>query len=208
MKLYGFPPSPNTWKVRAVAAHLGVPLELEIVDLTKGGSHTPDYLAINPDRPHAGAGRWRFQAVRNPPRSCSTSRARSRTRSGRTTHAPGPTSRAGRAGSSRTSARRAASRCCSTAGQAASQYGRARTKPSVAKGLECFNKEARGARRASGKAAVSGRQRTDARRFLGRGAVVLCRRAELPLGALRKASRTGSLASRRCRAGAKPRRTL
>ena len=21
MKLYGFPPSPNTWKVRAVAAH-------------------------------------------------------------------------------------------------------------------------------------------------------------------------------------------
>ena len=23
MKLYGFPPSPNTWKVRALAAHLG-----------------------------------------------------------------------------------------------------------------------------------------------------------------------------------------
>lgn len=48
MKLYGFPPSPNTWKVRAVAAHLGVPLELVFVDLTKGGSHTPDYLALNP----------------------------------------------------------------------------------------------------------------------------------------------------------------
>jgi glutathione S-transferase len=48
MKLYGFAPSPNTWKVRAVAAHLGVPLELEMVDLLKGGSHTPDYLAINP----------------------------------------------------------------------------------------------------------------------------------------------------------------
>ena len=48
MKLYGFPPSPNTWKVRAVAAHLGVPLELEFVDLTKGQSHTPAYLAINP----------------------------------------------------------------------------------------------------------------------------------------------------------------
>ena len=29
MKLYGFPPSPNTWKVRAVAAHLGLPLEIE-----------------------------------------------------------------------------------------------------------------------------------------------------------------------------------
>jgi glutathione S-transferase len=48
MKLYGFPPSPNTWKVRAVAAYLGLPLELEFVDLTKGGSHTPAFLAINP----------------------------------------------------------------------------------------------------------------------------------------------------------------
>ncbi len=48
MKLYGFPASPNTWKVRAVAAHLGIPLEFEFVDLTKGASHTPDYLALNP----------------------------------------------------------------------------------------------------------------------------------------------------------------
>jgi glutathione S-transferase len=48
MKLYGFPPSPNTWKVRAVAAHLGVPLDVEFVDLTKGASHSPEYLAINP----------------------------------------------------------------------------------------------------------------------------------------------------------------
>lgn len=48
MKLYGFPASPNTWKVRAVAAHLGIPLELEFVDLTKGASRTPGYLAINP----------------------------------------------------------------------------------------------------------------------------------------------------------------
>jgi glutathione S-transferase len=48
MKLYGFPPSPNTWKVRAVAAHLRIPLEVEFVDLTKGGSHMPDYLALNP----------------------------------------------------------------------------------------------------------------------------------------------------------------
>jgi glutathione S-transferase len=45
MKLYGFPPSPNTWKVRAVAAQLGIPLELELVDLTK--PRTPEYLAIN-----------------------------------------------------------------------------------------------------------------------------------------------------------------
>ncbi len=48
MKLYGFAPSPNTWKVRAVAAHLGIPLEYEFVDLTKGGSHTPAFLALNP----------------------------------------------------------------------------------------------------------------------------------------------------------------
>jgi glutathione S-transferase len=46
MKLYGFPASPNTWKVRAVAAHLGIPLNLEIVDLTKPRS--ADYLALNP----------------------------------------------------------------------------------------------------------------------------------------------------------------
>ena len=48
MKLYGFPPSPNTWKVRAVAAYLGIPLEIEFVDLLKGASHTPAYLALNP----------------------------------------------------------------------------------------------------------------------------------------------------------------
>src|SRR5262249_20745119 len=46
MKLHGFPPSPNTWKVRAVAAQLGIPLELQFVDLTK--PRTADYLALNP----------------------------------------------------------------------------------------------------------------------------------------------------------------
>jgi glutathione S-transferase len=48
MKLYGFPPSPNTWKVRAVAAHIGLPLELALVDLSKGQQRTPEYLALNP----------------------------------------------------------------------------------------------------------------------------------------------------------------
>ena len=48
MKLYGFPASPNTWKVRAVAAHLGLPLELIIVDLSQGRQRSPDYLALNP----------------------------------------------------------------------------------------------------------------------------------------------------------------
>jgi glutathione S-transferase len=48
MKLYGFPPSPNTWKVRAVAHHLGMPLEFAFVDLSKGEQRKPDYLALNP----------------------------------------------------------------------------------------------------------------------------------------------------------------
>ena len=48
MKLYGFPASPNTWKVRALASYLKTPLELELVDLTKGAQRSPAYLAINP----------------------------------------------------------------------------------------------------------------------------------------------------------------
>jgi glutathione S-transferase len=48
MKLYGFPPSPNTRKVQAVAAHLGVALEFEFVDIMKGQSRTPEFLALNP----------------------------------------------------------------------------------------------------------------------------------------------------------------
>jgi glutathione S-transferase len=48
MKLIGFPASPRTWQVRALAAHLGIPLDLTLVDLTKGEQHKPDYLAINP----------------------------------------------------------------------------------------------------------------------------------------------------------------
>jgi glutathione S-transferase len=46
MKLYGFPPSPNTWKVRAVATQLGIPLDFELVDLTK--PRPAAYLALNP----------------------------------------------------------------------------------------------------------------------------------------------------------------
>jgi glutathione S-transferase len=48
MKLYGFPPSPNTWQVRALAAYLGVPLDFEFVDITKGVQRTPAFLALNP----------------------------------------------------------------------------------------------------------------------------------------------------------------
>jgi glutathione S-transferase len=48
MKLYGFPPSPRTWVVRAVAAQLGIPVEFEFVDLTKGQQHAAEYRALNP----------------------------------------------------------------------------------------------------------------------------------------------------------------
>jgi glutathione S-transferase len=48
MKLYGFPASPNTWKVRALASHLKIPLEFEFVDLIKGAQYAPAYLALNP----------------------------------------------------------------------------------------------------------------------------------------------------------------
>ena len=48
MKLYGFTASPNTWKVRALAAHLKIPLDYQLIDLTKGAQFAPDYLALNP----------------------------------------------------------------------------------------------------------------------------------------------------------------
>jgi glutathione S-transferase len=48
MKLYGIPPSPNTWKVRAVASHLGLPLDLQVIEVGKGDNRTPAYLALNP----------------------------------------------------------------------------------------------------------------------------------------------------------------
>lgn len=49
MKLYGFPPSPNTRKVLALAAYLGTPLDLQLVDLTKGQQRAHDYLEMNPN---------------------------------------------------------------------------------------------------------------------------------------------------------------
>jgi glutathione S-transferase len=48
MKLYGFSASPRTWKVRAVAAHLLIPLEYQPLDAFKGENRTPQYLALNP----------------------------------------------------------------------------------------------------------------------------------------------------------------
>jgi glutathione S-transferase len=48
MKLYGFPGSPNTWKVRAFAEQIGAPLDFVVVDLSKGAQRQADYLALNP----------------------------------------------------------------------------------------------------------------------------------------------------------------
>lgn len=48
MKLYYFPPSPNTRKVHAVAIHLELPLELQLVDLQKGEQRTPEFVQLNP----------------------------------------------------------------------------------------------------------------------------------------------------------------
>jgi glutathione S-transferase len=48
MKLYGSSASPRTWKVRAVAAQLGIPLEYQQLDAFKGENRTPQYLALNP----------------------------------------------------------------------------------------------------------------------------------------------------------------
>jgi glutathione S-transferase len=48
MKLYGISGSPRTWKVRALAEHLGIPLDFEGLDLAKGENKRPSYLALNP----------------------------------------------------------------------------------------------------------------------------------------------------------------
>jgi glutathione S-transferase len=47
MKLYGFPISPNTWKVRAVATHLGIVVDNQLVDLSRGEQRAPE-CSLNP----------------------------------------------------------------------------------------------------------------------------------------------------------------
>jgi len=49
VKLYALPPSPNTFKVVALANHLGLELEVVNLDPASGGNKTPDYLAKNPN---------------------------------------------------------------------------------------------------------------------------------------------------------------
>lgn len=49
MKLYALPPSPNTFKVVALAHHLGLELEVINMDVATGGHKAPEYLAKNPN---------------------------------------------------------------------------------------------------------------------------------------------------------------
>jgi glutathione S-transferase len=46
--LYSMQRSGNSYKVRLVLAKLGIPYRLEEVDILKGDSHTPEFLAMNP----------------------------------------------------------------------------------------------------------------------------------------------------------------
>ena len=103
MKLYGFPASPNTWKVRAVAAHLGDAAATRTGRPDQGRARRTTSRSIRP----AARRRWStaISSCGNRPRSCSTSPARSRTRCGRTTPARAPTSCAGKAGTWRIGAR-------------------------------------------------------------------------------------------------------
>lgn len=50
MKLYHFPPSPNSRRVQFAAAELGIRFDEDaVVDITKGEHQTPEYLALNPN---------------------------------------------------------------------------------------------------------------------------------------------------------------
>jgi glutathione S-transferase len=49
MKLYYHPNSPNCTDVLATANHLGIQLDLQLVDLLKGAQKDPAYLKLNPN---------------------------------------------------------------------------------------------------------------------------------------------------------------
>ena len=49
MKLYDYLPSGNGYKVRLLLAHLGLKYERIEVDSNAGATHTPEFLAMNPN---------------------------------------------------------------------------------------------------------------------------------------------------------------
>jgi glutathione S-transferase len=48
-RLYDYLPSGNGYKVRLVLKQLGIPYELQEIDIKTGGSRTPEFLAKNPN---------------------------------------------------------------------------------------------------------------------------------------------------------------
>ena len=48
MKLYYFPPSPNSRRVQVVAVYLELSVELALINLPQGDQRTADFLALNP----------------------------------------------------------------------------------------------------------------------------------------------------------------
>lgn len=48
MKLYYFPPSPNSRRAHTVGVHLGLSLELNLIDLQKGEQGTAEFMQLNP----------------------------------------------------------------------------------------------------------------------------------------------------------------
>ena len=49
LRLYDYLPSGNGYKVRLVLAQLGIPYELVELDIVKGETRTPEFLAKNPN---------------------------------------------------------------------------------------------------------------------------------------------------------------
>jgi glutathione S-transferase len=49
IELYVFPASPRSFKVMAVANHLGLETTLHVVDLVKGDQKRPEFAALNPN---------------------------------------------------------------------------------------------------------------------------------------------------------------
>lgn len=50
LKLYDYPESGNAYKIRLLLTQLGYPFERILVDILKGESRTPEFLAKNPNR--------------------------------------------------------------------------------------------------------------------------------------------------------------
>ncbi|MEL7507587.1 MAG: glutathione S-transferase family protein [Cyanobacteria bacterium J06554_1] len=48
MKLYYFPPSPNSRRAQVVAVYLELSVELALINLPQGDQRTADFLALNP----------------------------------------------------------------------------------------------------------------------------------------------------------------